>query len=164
VSRPKKWRRVTLLPEATYFKPAGVPARLLDEVTLSVEEVEALRLKEVEGLEPERCAREMCVSRPTFHRVLSSARRKLAEAIVKGKALQIQGGTFLPATQTFVCAEDGHQWQVPFQEMVAAASLACPECNSTDVQPLHPLGQRSGGGWGRGWGRRHGRGGGRRSI
>ena len=146
------------MPGVTYFKPAGVPVRQLDQVRLSLEEAEALRLKEVRGLEAEQCAQEMCVSRPTFHRVLASARRKVAEAIVGAKALRIEGGDFLPATQEFVCADNGHQWQVAFQEMVTGAALACPECRSTDVEPVYQAGQRPMGGWGhgRGWGRRRG--------
>ena len=51
--RPPKCRRVAFLPQATYFKPAGVPLRILDEVVLSVEEAEAIRLKDLEGLEQE---------------------------------------------------------------------------------------------------------------
>lgn len=154
--RPKKWRRVSFVPEATYFKPAGVPVQFLDEVRLSIEEAEALRLKEVQGLEPEECAGSMCISRPTFHRVLESARRKVAEVIVGAKALRIEGGAFLPATQPFRCIENGHQWEVPFQEMAAGVGLACPECSSTDVEPAYLPGQRPMAGRGRRRGRGRG--------
>lgn len=154
--RPKKWRRVDYVPPSTYFKPAGVPVRDLQVVELTIEEVEALRLKEVEGLEPVECAERMCISRPTFHRVLSAARRKVAEAIVTGKALSIQGGAYLPAMQMFVCAENGHKWQVPFSEMAKDTVMACPQCNSTDVQPVGPFGRGRGHGC---WGWRRGRGG-----
>ena len=92
--RPPKCRRVAFLPEATYFKPAGIPLRLLDEVRLSVEEAEAVRLKELEGLEQAASAQRMNVSRPTFQRVLASARRKIADALLNGKAVRIEGGNF----------------------------------------------------------------------
>ncbi len=92
--RPVKWRRVAFLPETTYFKPAGIPLRVLEEVRLSVEEVEAIRLKDMEGLEQEQGAEKMNVSRPTFQRVLSSARQKIAEALLQGKAIRIDGGNF----------------------------------------------------------------------
>ena len=157
--RPKKWRRVAFHPTATHFKPVGIPLKHLEEVVLSIEEAEALRLKEVEGLEQEECARAMSISRPTFHRVLTAARRKVADAVVGAKALHIKGGDFLPNVQPFRCAENGHRWEVPFHEMVAASALACPECSSTDVEPIYPPGLRrmAGRGRGRGWGRRGGR-------
>ena len=61
------------MPEVTYFKPAGIPLRVLEEVCLSVEEAEAIRLKDLEGLDQEQCAEGMNISRPTFQRVLGSA-------------------------------------------------------------------------------------------
>ena len=75
MARPTKWRRVAFVPQVTYFKPAGIPLRALEEVGLTVEELEAIRLKDVEGLQQEECAERMRISRPTFHRVLESARR-----------------------------------------------------------------------------------------
>jgi len=84
--RPQKCRRVEFLPDVTYFKPAGVPMRLLDEVILSVEEAEALRLKDLEGLEQSECAERMNISRPTFQRVLAAARQKMADALLHVEA------------------------------------------------------------------------------
>jgi predicted DNA-binding protein (UPF0251 family) len=92
--RPPKCRRVAFLPEATYFKPAGIPLRALTEVRLSVEEAEAIRLKDLEGLEQEPSAQKMNISRPTFQRVLTSARQKMADALLNGKAIRIEGGNF----------------------------------------------------------------------
>jgi predicted DNA-binding protein (UPF0251 family) len=97
--RPIKWRRVAFIPEATYFKPAGIPMRVLEEVCLSVEEAEAIRLKDLEGLEQEQGAEKMNISRPTFQRVLGAARRKIAEALLNGKAIRIEGGNFEMAPQ-----------------------------------------------------------------
>jgi predicted DNA-binding protein (UPF0251 family) len=92
--RPLKCRRVAFLPGATYFKPAGIPLRVLDEIRLSVEEAEAIRLKDVEGLEQGEGAEKMNISRPTFQRVLASARQKIADALLSGKAIRIEGGNF----------------------------------------------------------------------
>jgi len=92
--RPIKWRRVSFMPEVTYFKPAGIPLRALGEVCLSVEEMEAIRLKDAEGLEQEQAAEKMNISRPTFQRVLNSARQKVAGALLNGKAIRIEGGNF----------------------------------------------------------------------
>jgi uncharacterized protein len=98
--RPQKCRTVSALPDVTYFKPAGIPLRDLEEVCLSVEEAEALRLKDLEGLEQEQGAEKMNISRPTFQRVLASARQKVADALLNGKAIRIEGGNFqvIPVT------------------------------------------------------------------
>jgi len=95
MSRPLKCRRVSFLPDVSYFKPAGIPLRALEEVRLSVEEAEAIRLKDLEGLEQEQGAERMNISRPTFQRVLASARQKIAYALLNGKAIRIEGGNYL---------------------------------------------------------------------
>jgi predicted DNA-binding protein (UPF0251 family) len=87
-------RRVSYLPSVTFFKPAGIPLRELEEVCLSVEELEAIRLKDIEDLEQEQCAEKMNISRPTFVRILDAARKKMAEALINGKAIRIEGGHF----------------------------------------------------------------------
>ena len=92
--RPTKCRKVELLPGTTYLKPAGIPLRMLEEVVLSIEEVEAIRLKDLEGLDQGKGAVRMNVSRPTYQRILSSGRQKIAEALLKGKAIKIEGGSF----------------------------------------------------------------------
>lgn len=90
MARPKKCRCVVGSPNAVYFKPRGIPITELDEVTLSPDEFEAINLADHQGLYHEEAAKKMGVSRPTFGRILGSARRKVAEAIVEGKALQIE--------------------------------------------------------------------------
>lgn len=87
-------RRVNYLPSVTFFKPAGIPLRELEEVCLSIEELEAIRLKDIEDLEQEQCAEKMNISRPTFVRILDAARKKIAEALITGKAIRIEGGHF----------------------------------------------------------------------
>jgi predicted DNA-binding protein (UPF0251 family)/predicted Fe-Mo cluster-binding NifX family protein len=82
------------MPDVTYFKPAGIPLRVLEEIDLSIEEAEALRLKDLEGLEQEQGAEKMNISRPTFQRVLATARKKVADALLNGKAIKIGGGNF----------------------------------------------------------------------
>lgn len=157
MARPVKRRRVASFPEVSYLKPAGMHLRDLEDVGLTVEEAEAIRLKDLEELNQEDAAQRMRISRPTFHRVLRSARRKVADVLLNGKALRIEGGTFALDRQAFRCREDGHEWQVRFEDMVAGRRLACPRCESPSVVAVDP---RAGwGGLGRGH-RRH-RGGGR---
>ena len=151
--RPLKCRRVAFLPNATYFKPAGTPLRLLDEVQLSIEEAEAIRLKDLDGFEQEEGAKKMSISRPTFQRVLASGRRKIADGLLNGKAIKIEGGSFEMASSPFKCL-NGHEWEVPFEVMVSTPPQLCPACNTPNIEPLLP----SGFGWkGRGWGRHRGR-------
>lgn len=90
MSRPKKDRCINCNPNAVYFKPRGVPLVQLDEVVLNLDELEAIRLADYEGLYHEQAAEKMNISRPTFGRILSEARRKVAEVIVDGKALNIK--------------------------------------------------------------------------
>ena len=134
--RPTRWRTVAGVPSVTYFKPAGIPLRLLSEVTLAVEEMEAIRLKDMEGLEQEECAQKMSISRPTFHRVLKSARRKIADAFLNGKAIRIEGGNFAAPGQEFRCIPHGHAWQITAGPVTAAHPLACPTCGSARVLPV----------------------------
>lgn len=151
MGRQPLWRRVDFIPQITYFKPAGVPLSNLQEVCISVEEAEAIRLKDLEGLEQEECAQRMNISRTTFSRVLGSARQKMADALLSGKAIKIGGGNFEMAVRRFRCVS-GHEWDVPFQTMVTAPPEFCPKCNTLSIMPLQPPGL----GWGRGGrGRRH---------
>src|SRR5512140_1948020 len=90
--RPCCPRRVAGRPAATVFKPAGVPMRDIEEVVLTLDEFEAVRLADLDGLYQEQAAAQMNVSRPTFSRVIDAAHRKLADILVHGKALRIEGG------------------------------------------------------------------------
>lgn len=137
--RPPKWRRVSFIPQVTYFKPAGIPLRNLQEVHLSVEEAEAIRLKDLEGLEQEECAEKMNISRPTFQRVLGSARQKVADTLLNGKAIRIEGGNFELALRRFRCIQ-GHEWDLPFQVIDGGPPQLCPTCNTPDILPIQPLG------------------------
>lgn len=92
--RPRKCRWVQNKPHIAYFKPREVPMRELTEVTLTVEGYEALRMADLEGLSHQEAAKRMKVSRHTFGRVLAVARRAVAEAVVLGQALRIDGGDY----------------------------------------------------------------------
>lgn len=152
--RPPLWRRVDFIPTINYFKPAGIPLVALQEVCLSVEEAEAIRLKDLEGLEQEECSQKMNISRTTFARMLNSARQKMADALLNGKAIRIEGGNFQMALQPFRCNR-GHEWDVPFEVMINTPPQFCPKCNTPGILPLQPPGL----GWGRGGRRRRHRGG-----
>ncbi|MBU0982177.1 DUF134 domain-containing protein [Patescibacteria group bacterium] len=87
--RPRKKRQIWFEPKVVYFKPRGVPLKLLKEVCLSADEMEAIRLKYVDGLDQIACAGNMKISQSTFQRTLSVANQKIADALINGKAIKI---------------------------------------------------------------------------
>jgi uncharacterized protein len=90
--RPKKPRLVSGYPTLTAFIPEGVPKA--GEVYLSIEELEAVRLSDFEGLDQEAAANLMEVSRQTYGRILARARHVISDALITGKALRIEGGDY----------------------------------------------------------------------
>jgi len=90
MARPMKPRRVLFDPDVVYFKPRAVPLSMLEEVDLSIDELEALRLCDYNNLEQIEAAKKMKVSQSTLQRILTSARKKVVEALVNGKAIKIR--------------------------------------------------------------------------
>jgi len=88
--RPKKYRCIRCKPDATYFKPRGIPLLQLEEISLTADELEAIRLADYKGLYHEEAAPKMKISRQTFGRILHGARKKVSECLIKGKALKIE--------------------------------------------------------------------------
>ncbi len=88
--RPRLHRRIRFNPNVTYFKPQGIPMRDIEKIELTSEELEALRLKNVKDLNQCECAKKMNTSQSTFQRILSSAYKKTAIALVEGKAIKIE--------------------------------------------------------------------------
>jgi len=123
------------MPGVTYFKPAGIPMRFLQDVQLTLEEAEAIRLKDIEGLDQAGCAERMNISRPTAQRIIDSARKKIADALLNGKAIRIEGGTIEMGPVRYACA-NGHQWDIPFDQAKTETPQDCPVCSSTDIHIL----------------------------
>jgi predicted DNA-binding protein (UPF0251 family) len=152
VPRPRRFRWVGASPNSTYFKPRGIPLAALEEMVLTVDEHEAVRLADLKGLQQEEAAQRMSVSRATFGRIVSSARKKIADAIINAKAIRIEGGDFV-MIGPYVCEDCKHTWEL---HPGAAMPPVCPSCESIRIGPV---------GWGlgrgRGWrrGRCFGRGG-----
>ena len=131
MARPRNCRRINGMPDAKTFKPAGVPASALEQVSLGLDELEALRLADLEGLYQDEAARRMNVSRQTFGRIVAEARRKTAEALIEGRCLIIEGGNVEMADmRAFKCYACGHAWEVPFG---TGRPQACPTCNSENI-------------------------------
>lgn len=92
--RPRRFRRVFGIPSINHFKPMGVPMAGLEVVVLSIGEYEAIRLVDLEGVDQTQTAEKMGISQPTLNRTLTSARNKIADALVNGKAIRIEGGNY----------------------------------------------------------------------
>ena len=110
--------------------------RFLSEVCLSMEEAESVRLKDLDGLDQQQCAEHMNISRPTFQRVLSSARKKIADVLLNGKAVRITGGNYETAALHLVCL-NGHEWDVQWTSSVNADQL-CPKCKMPPMDSSLP--------------------------
>jgi predicted DNA-binding protein (UPF0251 family) len=131
MARPRNCRRVGSIPESNYFKPRGIPLSQLEEVVLTVDECEAIRLADLESLYQEQAAEKMQVSRQTFGRIIESAHKKVAEALVKGKALKIEGGEFQMAPmRRFKCSDCQHAWDFPYG---TGRPESCPSCKSGNI-------------------------------
>jgi predicted DNA-binding protein (UPF0251 family) len=119
------------MPESNYFKPRGIPLSALEEVILTVDEFEAIRLADLEGLYQEQAAARMGISRQTFGRIVESAHKKVAETLAKGKALKIEGGEFeMAAMRKFSCFDCRHSWELPYG---TGKPENCPSCKSADI-------------------------------
>jgi uncharacterized protein len=131
MARPFCCRRVARQPESNYFKPRGIPLSSLDEVTMTVDEFEALRLADLEGLYQEEAADRMGISRPTFGRIIESAHKKVAEALVGGNALKIEGGKVTMLGQRlFRCNQCQRAWSIPYG---TGRPAECPQCKSSNI-------------------------------
>lgn len=132
MARPKCCRRVSGIPTSTYFKPRGIPLTDLEETVLGVDEFEAIRLADFEGLYHEKAASKMDISRQTFGRIIEAARKKISEALVKGKALRIEGGVFECASgKRFECKDCKHIWETASG---TGGKHRCPSCKSHNIQ------------------------------
>jgi predicted DNA-binding protein (UPF0251 family) len=100
LARPFKCRRIHGMMNVNYFKPRGVPLGSLEEVILKIDELEAIRLTDLEGMYQEEAAKKMDVSRQTLGNILHSAHKKIADSLVNGKALRIEGGVINHMCQT----------------------------------------------------------------
>lgn len=119
-----------MLPVERYFVPEGRESSASEEIVLKVEELEAMRLKDIEGLNQEQCAEKMNVSRQTFQLILEKAREKTATALVEGKAIRVKGGKYTVNICRYSCTECGEQFDEPFEKN----RVSCPRCTSEEVK------------------------------
>jgi predicted DNA-binding protein (UPF0251 family) len=131
MGRPKKCRWVETEPGVTFFKPRGIPLRSLQQIVITVDELEAMRLADFLEMTQEEVAQRMQVSRPTVTRMLSRAHRAVAEALVHGKAICIQGGDYRVGQQCESCG----QWSVLGEEGAGSEGCTCRSLEGDENQP-----------------------------
>jgi len=148
--RPCKMRRVDCDPLAFNFKPCGIPRSDLETVRLTLDELEALRLADLEELYQEDAAGKMNVSRQTFGNIIASAHKKVADFLINSKHLSIEGGSIMMNERSFTCSQCNHVWPVPCG---TCRPDQCPRCKSEDIHRAkcrRGCGRRAGSGRGNG--------------
>ena len=130
MSRPKIDRSVACPPRFSSYKPTGVGRARLDAIILSIDEYEAIKLANYDGLGQEEASAKMKISRPTFTRLLGSAQKKIADFIVNGKELKIEGGQIHFRENLLKCLDCGHKFRISIESNVKQ----CPSCESSNLQ------------------------------
>ncbi|MCE5266101.1 MAG: DUF134 domain-containing protein [Deltaproteobacteria bacterium] len=124
--RPKCCRQIGAMPGRSCFQPEGAESGACDEVLLNLDEYEALRLADFEGLYQEQAAARMNISRQTFGRIVEAARRKIADVLVNGKALRIDGGSVsLKSAEPFRCPRCR---KTISRDCGKCEEVSCPHC------------------------------------
>lgn len=139
VGRPKNCRRVKDMPKVRCFKPQGIPRGQLEEVVVTVDELEAIRLADLDGYYQSEAAEKMEISRQTFGRILDSAHKKVAEAIVSGKSIVFEGGVFMKSEEAektekelCVCPKCGNETEHLLG--IPCRNMKCSECGVTMIR------------------------------
>lgn len=148
MSRPFRCRKVRCRPDANYFKPRGIPIDMLEEVNLTIDELEAVRLADLEGMYQEDAAKKMNVSRQTFGNIIASAHKKIADVLVNSKALKIEGGVVKMMERYFICYDCKNEWTLPYG---IDRPNACPKCSSLNIHRAQQDRGWAKTGWGGGW-------------
>jgi len=129
MGRPRKNRIIEFQPNISYFKPRGIPMHDLKEVSLTVDAIESIRLADFMGMTHEEAGRQMGVSRATFGRMVEDARALVADALINGKAIKIEGGNYQMMEQRdhriFKCINCDHDWKEP---RGTGRPDQCPSC------------------------------------
>lgn len=129
MARPTKFRKVERFPNEDYFIPKGRPQSETTDIILKVEELEAMRLKDIEGLNQEECAKRMNISRQTFQNVIDSARKSVAIALTEGKSIKIHGGHYTTKNCNIKCKSCEGIYTIVYEQ----DNNKCPICDSTDI-------------------------------
>lgn len=128
-----KCRTVDFLPETGAFLPEGKDTIPADDYVLKIEELEAMRLKDLLSLSQEECAEKMKVSRQTFQKIIETGRKKVTSALINGSGIRISGGSFVTKKCKIKCTECDHVYEPNFED----DKVVCPKCGSKKIQCVH---------------------------
>lgn len=151
MARPKKRRKIYYVPNIKLFGPLDNEPSDKECIILSFEELESLRLMDLEGLDQVECAERMMVARSTFQRIYTEAKRKVADSLVNGRILRIEGGNYIINECTAKCEKCGEVWRAATGNLIS--NERCPRCGSSEFSCIKDEEK----GQCRGCGRRHGR-------
>jgi predicted DNA-binding protein (UPF0251 family) len=132
----RRYRRIMNPPRMEGYKPFGIPMRELESIYILYEEFEALRLADYENLTQVEAAKKMNISRPTFTRLYDKARKSVAKAFMEGKAIIIQGGTFITDNYWYRC-QNCHETIVSDHPV-----NQCEDCDSDKITRLNDVTSR----------------------
>ena len=128
----RKCRNVMYPPQRLTFKPAGVPGNVLEEIALTVDEYEAIRLADYEELEHQEASQRMNISRPTFTRLIKKSRNKIAIFLIECRRLEISGGNFHFKSDIAQCRDCGAY----IYHEINKKATRCPQCGSENIESL----------------------------
>ena len=127
--RPKRFRRIFMKPQIMIFSPESLDnSKLGHPIKIKLDEFEAVRLRDYKNINQQKSAEIMNVSQPTFHRILNTAREKIAKALIEGKIIKIEGGDYVIDKNRYKCKKCGFEWHSPGKEY-----NKCPDCESEDI-------------------------------
>ena len=136
--RPRRCRRIFREPQIRCFRPETIDEIEFEDVEITLDEFESVRLRDYQKIHQKKAAEMMGVSQPTFHRIITSAREKIATALVEGKIIKIKGGNYVTYKKRYSCGACGFEWHSPEKEYEN-----CPECGSTDMHAVFQDGEKS---------------------
>jgi len=128
MSRPRRFRRILEEPQIRCFKPERENLDSLKPIEITIEEFESIRLRDYHDIQQKKSAEIMGISQPTFHRTLTSARKKISKALIDGNTIVIVGGDYITNKNRYKCNVCGFEWRSPEKEYDK-----CPDCQSKDI-------------------------------
>ncbi|MGZ7043307.1 MAG: DUF134 domain-containing protein [Methanobacterium sp.] len=128
MSRPRIFRRISGNPEIRCFRPETEDIDALEPIEITIDEFEAIRLRDYHDVQQKKSADMMGISQPTFHRILSSARKKISRALIEGNSIIIVGGEHITDKKKYRCKICGFEWSSPEKEYDK-----CPDCRSDNI-------------------------------
>jgi predicted DNA-binding protein (UPF0251 family) len=138
MARPRIFRKISGKPEITCFKPEKEDMDSLEPIEITIDEFEAIRLRDYHDVQQKKSAEIMRISQPTFHRILNSARKKISRALIDGNSIIIVGGEHITDKERYKCNICGFEWSNPKKEYEK-----CPECDSTNIESVNEVEEKS---------------------